>query len=184
MQTLSYGQSLTKTCKKCGLLFKCSSAQDAKIHKRICQPYIILKSGTTVQHFYDKQQKTLDGKFIISKKCKKILHSKVNKRIYEYVRDLQGAIDFEYSGMLNFVDAQHRLLGALIYQKLDCKVVIHHIWVHTLNRRKKIGTRLVGALENYLNCSKCDIYCTDLTQEGKGFFNSYFNGDKINIYSV
>eukprot|EP00835_Amoeboradix_gromovi_P005305 NODE_486_length_7793_cov_0.204315.p4 type:complete len:185 gc:universal NODE_486_length_7793_cov_0.204315:4279-4833(+) len=183
MQTLLPYLPSASVCKKCGLLTKCNNQQDSKLHKRVCQPYNFLKSGAVIQHIFESRQNSLDGKAILPKKSKKILFSKSNKRIYTYIKDLQGAVDFKYSGILTFVDQQYKVLGCLFYRVIESKIIITYIWTHHLHKRMRIATRLLDALEKYLRVAKSDICCTQLTEDGEYFFKFYFKKDEIKIYS-
>ena len=141
-----------------------------------------MKSGTVIQSFYDKQQKSLDGKFILSKKCRKILHSKKNQRIYDHIIDIQGAVGFDYSGVLSFIDQKCQLLGCLFYEKHDSIVVLRYIWTHPLHKRKGIATKLMTAMIKHLQTKLSDIQCTELTDDGGYFFKSYYKEEVIKIY--
>eukprot|EP00834_Sanchytrium_tribonematis_P000568 NODE_10_length_61504_cov_0.956502.p40 type:complete len:185 gc:universal NODE_10_length_61504_cov_0.956502:6341-6895(+) len=182
MQSILKFAKSTKTCKRCGMLIKCTSDQDTLIHKRTCQPYLTLKSGKVVKHFHDKNQMALDGKIILSKKSKKILHSKKNQRLYNYTRDTFGGVEFLYSGILTFVNESFQILGCLFYDHIESKAIIRNLWVHHLQRRRKIATKLVDCLQLVLLSGKTNnILCSDLTEDGKNFFDVYFDF-KIPVY--
>ena len=181
MQTVLPFASTTKNCKKCGLLLNCSSKEDLNLHKRVCQPSFIVRKGTVVANYSKSKQKSLDGKIMLSKESKKILHTKKNTRVYDYIKELNSAVEFTYSGVLCFVDCKYKLCGCLFYELKDAAVIICYIWTHEQYKRQGIATNLMTSLEKCTGVRFGDIYCKDPTQEGLLFFNSYYRPLHIKI---